>query len=191
MGRVDRQGCVCYPDSVINLGNKVAKTSVKIKELDISSLEYSAQIIRTAFGRVTAQFGITQVNAPMYSAYTTVEKLKEMTARGASFYGYFLDGRQVGVVALEARKASDSFIKGHFMERLAVLPEYWHSGIGREMVDFIIERAGELGVKKLFLGIVNENKILKEWYQGMSFREVAVKRFPHLPFTVCFMAIEI
>jgi GNAT superfamily N-acetyltransferase len=167
------------------------KADGKIREINGRSLVKSVAILRRAFGEVTAQFGITEANAPTYTAYTTVEKIKEMADRGALFYGYYHDGGQVGVVALEKRDAADSFINGYFIERLAVLPEYWHSGIGRELVAFTIERARERGVKTLYLGMVNENTVLKQWYLGMGFREVVVKKFPHLPFTVGFLTLDI
>jgi ribosomal protein S18 acetylase RimI-like enzyme len=35
-----------------------------------------------------------------------------------------------------------------------------------------------------------ENTRLKRWYEGYGFRETAVKKYPHLPFTVCEMDRE-
>jgi GNAT superfamily N-acetyltransferase len=162
-----------------------------IVPLDGAPLEASVTILRRAFGEVTGRFGITEANAPLYTAYTTVAKLEEMRARGALFYGCFLDGRQVGVVALEKRKAADSYIDGYFLERLAVLPEYWHRGVGRELVSFVIERARELGVNKLYLGMVDENAVLKQWYLDMGFIEIEARRFEQLPFTVGFMEMNL
>jgi diamine N-acetyltransferase len=153
-----------------------------IKPLDGASLEKSVTIIRTAFGKVAGGLGITEENAPMFPAFITLERLEEMRARGAMFFGMFNDGSQVGVVAVEKRDAGD-----YYLERLAVLPEYWHGGMGRELVDFVTDYAKRLGLKKLYLGMVNEHRVLKEWYKGMGFREVEVKKYEHLPFTVCIM----
>jgi ribosomal protein S18 acetylase RimI-like enzyme len=171
---------------------KMVAINGKIKKLGTSSLAESVQILHLAFGKVTAQFGLTRENAPVYAAFTTVEKVNEMRDRGAVFYGYFLGRKQVGVVALEKRESADSPYRGeYFMERLAVLPEYWHTGIGRELVNYIIARTGDLGVKKLFLAMVNENKVLKKWYEGMGFKEVGIRKFEGLPFSVCFMSMDI
>jgi diamine N-acetyltransferase len=171
---------------------KAMEKGGKIRDLGGASLEKSTEILRTAFGKVTAQFDITQENAPVYAAFTTVQRMNEMRDRGAVLYGYFIGKKQVGVVALEKRQSVDSAFKGeYFIERLGVLPEYWHSGIGREMVDYVIGRARELGVKKLFLTMVNENKVLKKWYEDMGFKEVTIRKFEGLPFSVCFMAIDI
>jgi len=157
-----------------------------IKELTGVSLEKSAAIIRSAFGKVAAELGITVENAPMFPAFITLERLEEMRARGAVFFGLFIDGRQAGVVAVEKRDTGDCYL-----ERLAVLPEHWHGGLGRELVNFVIDYVKKLGVKKLYLGMVNEHKVLKEWYQSMDFKEIELKKFEHLPFTVCFMALDI
>jgi ribosomal protein S18 acetylase RimI-like enzyme len=156
-----------------------------IRELTGLSLEPSVAIIRRAFGKVAPGLGITQENAPMFPAFVTIDGLEEMRARGAVFYGYFLGERQVGTVAVEKRE------KGYFMERLAVLPEYWHGGIGRELVDSVVEYVKKLGVKELHLGMVNEETVLKKWYEGMGFREVELRKFEGLPFTVSFMARDI
>lgn len=148
-----------------------------IRELTGVSLEKGVAIIRSAFGRVASELGITQDNAPMFPAFMTLERLKEMRVRGAVFFGMFINGEQVGVVALEKRDTDDAYIKGqYYLERLAVLPEYWHRGIGRELVNFIIDYVSKLGVKKLHLGMVNEHKVLKEWYQSMGFKEVEIKK---------------
>ena len=157
-----------------------------MRELTGGSLKKSVAIIRSAFGKVAAELGITVENAPMFPAFITLERLEEMRARGAVFFGLFIDGRQAGVVAVEKRDTGD-----YYLERLAVLPEYWRGGLGRELVDFIIDYVRELGVKKLYLGMVNEHTVLKNWYQSMGFIEIELKKFEHLPFTVCFMALEI
>ena len=46
--RVDRYGCVCYPDIVGIEGAKVMEKGGKIKELGGSSLAKSTEILRTA-----------------------------------------------------------------------------------------------------------------------------------------------
>ncbi|MGD0794505.1 MAG: GNAT family N-acetyltransferase [Dehalococcoidales bacterium] len=158
----------------------------KIIDLASGSLEQSAAIIRSAFGKVAGELGITFENAPLFPAFITLERLEETRLRGALFYGLFIGGKQVGVVALEKRDTGD-----YYMERLAVLPEYWHGGLGRELVNFIIDRARRLGVRKLYLGMVNEHKVLKDWYKSMGFKEISVKKFENLPFSVCFMALDI
>jgi N-acetylglutamate synthase-like GNAT family acetyltransferase len=157
-----------------------------IKEITSASLADSVQIVRSAFGRVAGELGITLENAPRFPAFVTIERLEEMRAGGALFFGLFINGRQAGVVALEQEAAGE-----HYLKRLAVLPEYWHGGLGRELVQHIIDYARGLGIKKLHIAMVNEQTVLKKWYQGMGFKETEIKKFEHLPFSVCFMVMDI
>ena len=79
-----------------------------------------------------------------------------------------------------------------FFNNLAVLPEYRHLGIGKELVDYAITYSKNiLGANKIKIGIVEENTILKEWYEKIGFVHTGTKKFEHLPFTVGFMEIEI
>lgn len=48
-----------------------------------------------------------------------------------------------------------------------------------------------LGANKIKIGIVEENTILKEWYEKIGFVHTGTKKFEHLPFNVGFMEIEI
>lgn len=48
-----------------------------------------------------------------------------------------------------------------------------------------------LAANKIKIGIVEENTILKEWYEKIGFVHTGTKKFEHLPFTVGFMEIEI
>ena len=78
------------------------------------------------------------------------------------------------------------------LNNLAVLPEYRHLGIGKELVDYAITYSKNiLGANKIKIGIVEENTILKEWYEKIGFVHTGTQKFEHLPFTVGFMEIEI
>lgn len=130
--------------------------------------------------------GLTFENAPRYTAFTTVEKLTELRARGAMFFGLFVDAIQVSFMALEKEEDGDFALK-----RLAVLPEYRHAGYGWEMVDYAIACVKNLGGEKIKIGIVDEQTVLKDWYSAMDFRELSVRQFEGLPFRVCFMEMDI
>ena len=176
----------CYCHLFFGADKEMEVAAKTIRKLTGVSLEKSVAIIRSAFGKVADELGITVENAPMFPAFITLERLEEMRARGAIFFGLFINGSQVGVVAVEKEADGEYYLK-----RLAVLPDYWHGGLGRELVNFIIDYVRKLGVKKLYLGMVNEHKVLKEWYLSMDFKEISLKRFEHLPFTVCYMALDI
>jgi diamine N-acetyltransferase len=166
--------------------NETKATEGIIKDITDAPLKRSVEIIRSAFGKVAPELGITKANAPMFPAFITIGRLEEMKSHGAKFFGAFIGRRQVGVVAVKKRDNGN-----YYMERLAVIPEYWHGGIGRQLVNHVIDYAKKLGVKKLYLGMVNEHKVLKEWYRSMGFREIEVRKFEYLPFRVCFMEMDI
>jgi GNAT superfamily N-acetyltransferase len=166
--------------------NELVSGNRKIKEITGGKLDTSVAIIRRAFGKVAEAMGITEASAPPFPAYTTVPKLDELRTRGAVFFGLFVNGKQAGFVAVE--KENDA---KYYMKRLAVLPEFWHGGYGRELVNYAIEYVKNKGNNKLHLTIVNENPVLKNWYLGMGFKETSVQKFERLPFTVSFMELDI
>ena len=109
-------------------------------------------------------------------------QLRALKSKGLIFFGLFLGDRQVGFVAIE--KADDSL---YYMEKLAVLPGYRHKAGGTGLVRFVLDYVKDRGGKTLSIGIIDEHTILKNWYQEFGFKEITTRKFPHLPFTVCFM----
>ena len=158
----------------------------EIREITDDSLETSADIIRKAFGAVTGELGITGENCPRFPAYTTVERLTEMRGRGVKFFGAFVAGRQVGVIVVEREEDGRYFAK-----RLAVLPDYWHQGLGEKLMAKAIGYIRDCDTKVINIAIVNEHSVLKDWYLGMGFREVEVKTIDFLPFDVGFLEKDI
>jgi N-acetylglutamate synthase-like GNAT family acetyltransferase len=167
-----------------NMRMKAAKPIVK--DVSGAMLENNAAIIRQAFGTVADELGLTVENCPRFPAFATPENLEELRARGAVFYGLFVDGHQAGFVAVE--QESDG---AYYMKRLAVLPECRHGGYGRELINYVIDHVRKKGIQKLSIAIVNEQAVLKNWYQEMGFKEVSIKEFEHLPFRVCFMEMDL
>ncbi len=147
-----------------------------------TEFEECAQVIRIAFGTVAKEFGITRENAPTNPAFAGVDSLLMMKERGAQLYGAFEDKVCIGFVAIE--KAADDV---YYMERLAVLPEHRHHGIGRRLMDFVMDLVRENNGKKVSIGIINDNRVLKDWYMRYGFVETGIKTYKHLPFDVCFM----
>ena len=146
----------------------------------------SVQVIREAFGTVAKEFGLTESNCPTNPAFTTIENLKAMKEKGVRFFGLFAEGKQAGLVGIQ--KAGDTL---YYMERLAVSPEYRHGGLGKQLLDFVFDYVKKENGGKVSIGIINENSILKKWYQDYGFVETAIKNFSHLPFTVCLMEREV
>jgi ribosomal protein S18 acetylase RimI-like enzyme len=155
--------------------------SVVIKPV-IDELDKWAELLRSSFITVADAFGITRENAPTNPAFADTDSLSVMLDKGVSLFGAYCDDMRAGFVALE-----DAGNGCWYMERLAVLPEYRHKGIGRMLMDFAFGTVKEKGGKKISIGIINENKVLKDWYTEYGFAETGTRVFKHLPFEVCFM----
>jgi len=163
------------------------KTPAKdIRIITDKPLGPSLEVIHKSFGTVAKEMGITRQNAPRYTAFITAERLEETRKNGGVFWGLFIKGKQAGFVAVEKRPDA-----GYWMERLAVLPEFRHGGSGKALVDTAVSYVRSKGQKKLYIAMVNEQKILKNWYLAMGFKETSVEHFPGLPFSVAFMELEI
>jgi len=72
-----------------------------------------------------------------------------------------------------------------------VLPEKRRNRFGKTLVNRVFSRARALGSKEISIGIIASQTELKLWYQRIGFVEGETKDFPHLPFQVTFMTIEL
>ena len=128
------------------------------------------KVIRNSFITVANHFNLTKENAPINPAFIEIDALNKMYEKNIDMFIVLENDVYIGFVAIE--KANNEI---YYMEKLAILPEYRHKGYG----------------KKISIGIINENDILKKWYLSYGFIETETKVFKHLPFTVCFMEKKI
>ncbi len=142
----------------------------------------SVDIIRQAFKTVADTFSLTPHNCPTHPSFITYDSLLNLYKKGAKFFGMFIDGLQIGFIAVE--KSDDDLF---FIEKLAIIPSFRHKGHGTSLVSFAIEFIRNSKGKKISIGIINEHILLKNWYKGFGFQEITTKKYDHLPFTVCFM----
>ena len=145
-------------------------------------------LLRAAFGTVAKDFGLTETTAPTNAAFTTLENLRLHLRNGLKLFGMFRDSLLLGCVATKASKAD----KGVFyIERLAVAPDERHRGYGGQLLSFAKESIRASGGKTASIGVMDNNRILKEWYQSKGFAQHDCRSIPHLPFKVCFMSINL
>ena len=156
----------------------------EIRNITAEDIATNAALVRRCFQTVADEMGITPENAPHYTAFITDEQLEEERAKGAVFFGYFVDGVKAGFVTLEKENGE------WLMKRLAVLPAYRHRGFGAEMLAFAGRKVAALGGRKLTAGIIEENARLKKWYAAHGFYRTGTAKVPRLPFTVGFMEAQ-
>jgi GNAT superfamily N-acetyltransferase len=146
----------------------------------------SVDVVRRAFSTVAEEFGLTSETAPTHPAFWTRERLLELRGRGATLFGLFTGGRQCGFVAVE--KDADG---AYLIEKLAVAPEARHHGYGEALMEHAFSHIRNLNGRRVRLSMMDEHRLLKDWYKSQGFRETEVLRFPHLPFAVCHMQKDV
>lgn len=101
-------------------------------------------------------------------------------------FGYYCKDKLVGF--LNMRMRADGVCK---LDDIIVLPEYRQSGYGKELLDFCKQTAKELGATKVALGMIDENKRLRKWYEDNGFINIGYTKYEGAPFTVGNMEWEL
>jgi ribosomal protein S18 acetylase RimI-like enzyme len=156
--------------------------------LSDKDIRTAAEIIRKANEIVAKKIGLTRENAPTNPAFITPESLRNQISNERNFYLLSVSGEAIGTVAVEKAPAEEGL---YYIERLAVLPDRQGRGYGKSLMEFAFDLIQSKGGKTTSVAIINENPGLKEWYGTLGFIETGLKRFEHLPFTVCFMKKEL
>lgn len=139
-------------------------------------------IIHKSFQTVADELNVTKDNCPSHTAFIPIDKLVSQFDNDAPMFLYQYNGNFVGYFSL---LINDDSVE---LNNLAVLPEYRHLGIGKELVDYAIAYSkNTIGANKISIGIIEENSVLKEWYEKIGFVHTGTKKFEHLPFNVGFM----
>lgn len=160
--------------------------NIHIREVEDQELEECASVIRQGFLTVAEEFGITRENAPTNGAFLQKERLFEERAKGHIMYVAVRETRLLGFMQLER-----STPELYFLQKLVVLPEFRHLGIGRALLDHAKCMVKEWEGNRISIGIIEENTVLKNWYLSYGFEPTAVRKFEHLPFTVGFMELKL
>lgn len=155
---------------------------MKIRIVEYKELSNCLDVIHKSFATVAAEFKLTEENCPSHTSFIKLDKLQNHFDWGWSMFGLYENDQQIGYFSLS--KIADQEYELH---NIAVLPEYRRNGYGKMLLDYAKEKVTEMGGKKIKIGIIEENTVLKNWYEANGFISTGTKRFEHLPFTVGFM----
>lgn len=144
-------------------------------------LKICLDIIQRSFLSVAEAFSLTKENCPSHTAFITLDMLEKQLTENRLMFLFKYDCVPVGYFSL--CNNGDSFE----LDNLAVLPEFRHCGFGGKMISKAKETVKNLGGRKINIGMIEENEILKKWYESKGFIHMGTKKFAHLPFTVGFM----
>ena len=159
-----------------------------IRAITKEDIPECVNVIRTSFLTVAEEFNITPENSPYFTAFATDEAkvLSWMDEQHRPMYGYFADGKMAGYYNLALPSKGECELGS-----LCVLPEYRHSGIGEALLNDAQARAKELGCTIMKLSIVEENKVLRKWYEDHGFIHTCTNKFDFFSFTAGYLEKEL
>ncbi len=157
----------------------------KIEERDMDVL---VALIRRSFLTVAEEFGITEENAPRYTAFaTTRERLEYQFREGRKMYAY-VDEQDIPIGYYSLCPKEEGMCE---LNNLCVAPERRHEGIGEALMHHAFAEALAAGYGRMHIGIVEENQRLKRWYESYGFVHVGAHKYDFFPFTSGYMIREL
>ena len=159
-----------------------------IRKTERADLPECVKVIRNSFQTVADEFGFTEENAPRFTAFATTEErlMWQMYCEHRLMYLDEEDGRICGCYSLRLNDDGTCDLGS-----LSVLPEYRHRGIGGTLLRHSMETAREQNCGEMKLSIVEENTVLRKWYERNGAVHTGTEKFDFFPFTCGYMEIDL
>lgn len=160
-----------------------------IKEIKEDDIAECVDVIRRSFYTVAEELGFTIDNAPHFTAFaTTQDRLQyQLKNEHRQMYAYYVNNDKIiGYYSLELQDNNQCELNN-----LCVLPQNRHKHIGTKLLEDACIKAKKAGCKKINIGIVEENKVLKKWYVENGFIHTGTKKFDFFPFTCGYMEMNL
>ena len=159
-----------------------------IRQAEQADLAECVRVIRESFQTVADEFGFTRENAPRFTAFAITEEWLQWQMFGEHRLMFVdeEDGRIRGYYSLQLKETGE-----YELGNLAVLPEFRHRGIGGEMLKHAMDTARAQGCKVIKLGIVEENTVLRKWYERNGAVHTGTEKYDFFPFTCGYMEIRL
>jgi diamine N-acetyltransferase len=154
--------------------------------IELNDSKIITDILNKAFTTVAKQYNFTKENAPTFPAFINYDRIENSLNNGLKMFGYKNDNQIIGIVGYSFYKD-----KIYFIERLATLPEFRHSGIGKKLMQFVENKIKEIGGKIAEIHVVDKNIVLREWYNKLNYMEIRIDEIKTLPFNSCVMNKEL
>jgi ribosomal protein S18 acetylase RimI-like enzyme len=159
-----------------------------IREVRKDEIPECVQVIRRSHQTVADEFGFTEKNAPRYVAFATDEN-RLIWHMDQEHRLMFLDeesGIIRGYYSLLLKQNGECELGN-----LSVLPEYRHHGLGTGLLRHAIGIAREHQCKMMRLSIVEENTVLRQWYEQNGAVHTGTEKYDFFPFTCGYMMIQL
>ncbi|MBR2661654.1 MAG: GNAT family N-acetyltransferase [Clostridiales bacterium] len=157
-----------------------------IREVRREEIPECVRVIRRSHQTVADEFGFTPENAPRYVAFATDEGrlLWQMDQQHRLMVLDEEDGVICGFYSLLPQDNGECELGS-----LSVLPEYRHRGIGTALLKHAMDRAREQNRSVMNLSIVEENRVLRKWYERNGAVHTGTEKFDFFPFTCGYMKV--
>ena len=159
-----------------------------IREIRREEIPECVQVIRRSHQTVADEFGFTKEKVPRYVAFATDENrlLWHMDHEHRLMFLDEENGIIRGYYSLLLKQNGECELGN-----LSVLPEYRHQGIGTELLRHSIGIAREHHCKTMRLSIVEENIVLRQWYEQNGAIHTGTEKYDFFPFTCGYMMIQL
>ena len=146
------------------------------------------RVIRRSHQTVADEFGFTEENAPRYVAFATDERrlIWHMDQEHRLMFVDEEAGAVRGDYSLLLKQDGECELSN-----LSVLPEYRHQGIGTELLGHAVRTAREHQCRIMRWSIVEENLVLRKWYERNGAVHTGTEKFDFFPFTCGYMKIQL
>ena len=155
-----------------------------IKEIEKNDITECVEVIKESFLTVADEFGLTAENAPRFTAFAISEdRIRyQLENEQRLMIAYYDSGKIIGYYSLLVQGNNQCELNN-----LCVLPDHRHNGIGTALLNHVFDRAKKCGCERINIGIVEENTILRKWYEKNGFIHIGTKKFDFFPFTCGYM----
>lgn len=157
--------------------------NIVIRPLRREDIPQAVEVIRESFATVAEEFGFTGENAPRFTAFAmSGERLSRQLERGRPMFALFADGAMAGYYSLDPGEG-----EACELNNLCVRPGYRHEGLGGALLEHALAQGRERGFSRMTLGLVEENRVLRAWYEAWGFTHTGCRKFDFFPFTCGYM----
>lgn len=155
-----------------------------IKRVEVLNIPSCVKVIKDSFLTVAEEFGFTAENAPRFTAFSITEErlLWQMNTEHRPMYAFFDIEKIVGYYSLQLLENNECELNN-----LCVLPSYRHKGIGEKLLKSAFDETIKLSCTKISIGIVEENTVLRKWYEAFGFVHTKTEKYDFFPFTCGYM----
>ena len=159
-----------------------------IREVKREDIPTCVNLIRGSFMSVADEYGITKENAPRFTAFAISDDRLywHMDQEHSPMFVAEENGVICGYYSLLIQENGECELNN-----LAVLPQYRHLGIGKQLLEHSFTVAKNTGCCTMNIGIVEENTVLRKWYEENGAIHIGTKKFDFFPFTCGYLKREL